>query len=74
MFVDEKKAQNVSEVGENKVYMGSVACNTYILATPAKFLLLFNMKFKTSIVILVLFDSIITWIIIDACMVIERWT
>jgi hypothetical protein len=26
MFVDEKKAQNVSEVGENKVYMGSVAC------------------------------------------------
>ncbi|MGA8913554.1 MAG: hypothetical protein WB443_11930 [Nitrososphaeraceae archaeon] len=25
MFVDEKKAQNVSEVGENKVYMGSVA-------------------------------------------------
>jgi hypothetical protein len=33
MFVDEKKAQNVSEVGENKVYMGSVAgkneCDKY---------------------------------------------
>jgi hypothetical protein len=26
MFVDEKKAQNVSEVAENKVYMRSVAC------------------------------------------------
>ena len=69
-----RKHKMFLEVGENKVYMGSVACNTYILATPAKFLLLFNMKFKTSIVILVLFDSIITWIIIDVCMVIERWT
>ena len=26
MFVDEKKAQNVSEVGETKVYLCSVAC------------------------------------------------
>ena len=37
MFVDEKKAQNISEVGEEKVYLCSLACKNEFEKNPGKY-------------------------------------
>ncbi|HZI70365.1 MAG TPA: hypothetical protein VFD60_04300 [Nitrososphaeraceae archaeon] len=37
MIVDEKKGQNVSEVGEMKVYLCSVACKNEFDKNPSKY-------------------------------------